>query len=151
MFMTSKSSSYWGQKRGKGIEPQKAGCSLLRWMVASTSGWGVSHPCFFPEGRLQRHTTGSWAPCQAHWHRLGIPGGKGMSRGLWAVASIVCGSDPEALLTRRKQALGHLRSEGATKNMSQLPAGLWTPQPHPYWRQGWGRHLGRDNSWSCRC
>ena len=148
MFMTSKSTSYWGHKRGKGLEPQKAGCSLLMWMVASTSGWGgASHPCFFPEGQLQRHTTGS----QACWHRLGIPGGKGMSRGLWAVAWIVCGSDPEALLTWRKQVLGHFRSKGATKNMTQLPAGLRTPQPHPYRRQGWGRHPERDSSWSCRC
>lgn len=50
MFMTSKSSSYWGQKRGKGIEPQKAGCSLLRWMVASTSGWGGFPSLFLPRG-----------------------------------------------------------------------------------------------------
>ena len=43
----------------------------------------------------------------------------------------VCRSDPEALFTWRKQALGHFRSECATKNMTQLPAGLWTPKPTP--------------------
>ena len=43
----------------------------------------------------------------------------------------VCRSNPEALFTWRKQALGHFRSEGATKNMTQLPAGLWTPKPTP--------------------
>ena len=48
MFMTSKSTSYWGHKRGKGLEPQKAGCSLLMWMVASTSGWGGTTSLFLP-------------------------------------------------------------------------------------------------------
>ena len=41
----------------------------------------------------------------------------------------VCRSNPEALFTWRKQALGHFRSEGATKNMTQLPAGLWALNP----------------------
>ena len=85
----------------------------------------------FIEGPFQKHTTGSWTLCLAHWHRLGIPGGEGMLRGFWAVAWCVCRSNPEALFTWRKQALGHFRSEGATKNMTQLPAGLWTPNPTP--------------------
>ena len=124
----TKSTSYWGHKRGKGLEPSKS------WILPTEvdgglniciSGWWGS--CFVPEGWLQRHTTGSRAPCQARWHRLGIPGGEGF----WAVAWHVCRSDPEALFTWRKQALGHFRSEGATKNMTQLPAGLWTPNPTP--------------------
>ena len=127
--MTSKSTSYWGHKRGKGLEPSKS------WMLPTEVDGGLNiwmvGQLFHPEGRLQRHTAGSWAPCQACWHRLGIPGGEGMLRGFWAVAWHVCRSDPEALFTWRKQALGHFRSEGATKNMTQLPAGLWTPKPTP--------------------
>ena len=53
----------------------------------------------FIEGPLQRHTTGSWALCLAHWHRFGIPSGEIMSRGLWAMAWRVCRSNPEALFT----------------------------------------------------
>ena len=127
--MTSKSTSYWGHKRGKGLEPSKS------WMLPTEVDGGLNiwmvGQLFHPEGRLQRHTAGSWAPCQACWHRLGIPGGEGMLRGFWAVAWHVCRSDPEALFTWRKQALGHFRSECATKNMTQLPAGLWTPNPTP--------------------
>lgn len=91
MFMTSKSTSYWGHKRGKGLEPQKAGCSLLMWMVASTSGWG-GHP--IPVSSLKgssrdtqlapRHVGTGWVSLVAR----GCQGDSGLWPGLCAGATL---------------------------------------------------------------